>query len=169
MITAFSSTPISPTVWRLTFASDLPDPTFYVWLDGRLFGSTSATMMDVPVGISQVAQVDAFDDAGDTPDAVYPSTVTLRWEVGTQTALSRVEQWDGEAWVVRGQVPATGAGIGRWESAPLDDGATVQFRVVPVDGTGRDGIAREFSGLICRWPDAPTLTVAVVGGEFDIS
>lgn len=158
--------PLSPTMYRVFFESDLADPTFYVWLDGRLFGTTTAGFLDVPVGIGQVGQVDVFDDANDAPAVVLSSTVTLRWDVGADVAVSRVEQWVTDAWVVRGQVPATGSGIGRWESAPLADSTEFLFRVVPVDGTGRDGIPREFSGVMCRWPDAPAVTVSVDSGEF---
>lgn len=157
---------LSPTLWRIHFTSTIADATFYVWLDGRLFGTTSVSYMDVPVGISQVAQVDVFDDADDVPEAVYPATVTLRWETFGDVTLSRVEQYVDAAWVVRGQVPATGDGFGRWESAPIDDSDAYTFRVVPVDSTGRDGIPREFSGVMCRWPDAPAATVSVDSGEF---
>lgn len=171
LVTRYWPEHLGPTLVRVYFESDLVSPTFYVWLDGRLFGSTTAGYMDVPVGIGQVAQVDVFDDANAVPDALFPAQVTLLWEVGPEVAVSRVEQWDGDAeeWVVRAQVPSTGAGIGRWESAPLADGETHVFRVVPVDGTARDGIAREFSGVMCRWPDRPELVVGVSGGEFVIS
>lgn len=157
---------ISPTLWRVNFTSTLPDATFYVWIDGALFGTTTAAFMDVPVGMGQIAQVDVFDDANEVPDAIFPSTVTLRWETFGDVALSRVEQWNGASWTVRGTVPANGSGMGRWESAPLADSEVHLFRVIPVDGTGRDGIPREFSGVMCRWPDAPDGVVTVVSGEF---
>lgn len=158
---------VSPVLWRVYFTSTIAGATFYVWLDGALFGATTAGYMDVPVGLGQVAQVDVFDTAGESPDATYPATVTLRWEVGDGVALSRIEQYVDGAWVVRGQVPATGSGAGRWESAPLADATAYQFRVVPVDGTGRDSaVPRLFSGVMCRWPDAPSVSVAVSSGEF---
>lgn len=167
-ITRIWSEYLGPTLVRVFFESDLAEPTFYVWLDGRLFGSTALGYMDVPVGLGQTAQVDVFDDAGAIPAAVYPAGVTLVWDVLADVALSRVEEWDGEVWVVRATVPATGSGLSRWESPPLEDGAAYLFRVVPVDGTGRDGNAREFSGVMCRWPDAPGGTVTVDSGEFVI-
>lgn len=161
--------PLSPTLVRIHFTSTLTSPTFYVWVDGELFGQTQAAYMDVPAGIAQVAQVDIFDDAGDAPTAVYPATLTLTWEVGDYTAISRIEQWDGADWNVVAQVPATGAGMGSWESPPLADGETHTFRVVPVDAEARDGVPREFSGVMCRWPDAPSFTVAVDSGEFTLT
>jgi hypothetical protein len=157
-------------LWRIHFESDLPNAVFYVWLDGRLFGSTALAFMDVPVGINQIAQVDVFDNPATVPAAVYPATVTLVWEVGEEVAMSRVEQFVTDAWVVRGQIPATGSGMGRWESAPLADGATHLFRVVTVDGTGRGTpVPRDFSGVMCRWPDAPSAAVSVDEGEFVIA
>lgn len=161
--------PLSPTLWRVFFTSTLPSPTFYVWVDGRLFGQTQASYMDVPAGLQQVSQVDVFDDANTVPTAIFPATITLTWEVGANTVLTRIEEWDGAEWVARATVPSTGAGMGRWESAPLADGETHLFRAVPVDAETRDGIPREFSGLMVRWPDAPTFTVAVDSGEFTLT
>jgi hypothetical protein len=143
-ITRVWSTLLGPTLVRVHFESDL----------------------DVPVGLSQVAQVDVFDDDAAVPAAVYPAGVTLVWDVLSDVAASRIEEWSGSAWEVRATIPATGSGLARWESPPLEDGAEYLFRAVPVDGTGRDGVAREFSGVMCRWPDAPTGSVSVSGGEF---
>lgn len=155
---------------RLYFASDLGGtPTFYVWLDGALFGTTTATFMDVPIGLDQIIQVDVFDSSSAVPDAVYPSTVILRCEGNDDTALYRIEQYVDSAWVVLEQIPATGNGLIRWESAPLEDSTTHTFRVVPVDGTARDGVAKEFAIKMCRYPDAPSATIAVASGEFTIS
>jgi hypothetical protein len=160
---------ISPTRVRLYFESDLEGATFYVWLDGRLYGTTGAGTMEIPVGLGRVIQVDVFDEPVAAPSVWYPATVTLWWEGAGDTALFRVEQWVEDAWVIRTQVPAVGANMPRWESAPLADGETHTFRVVPVDGTGRDGVAREFSGVMCRYPSAPVAAVDVSGGEFVIS
>lgn len=160
---------LSPVLWEVFFESDQVSPTFFVWVDGRLFGSTTAGSMEVPVGLGRVVQVDVFDDSGDVPDSFFPSTVTLRWEGTADSALYRVEQWVVDAWVVRAQIPEVGSGHRRWESAPLADGVVHRFRVVPVDGTGRDGVAREFSGVMCRWPDAPAGTMVVSAGEFVIA
>lgn len=168
MITRVFHSMIGPTMARVSFESDLATPTFYVWLDGALFGSTQASYMDVPLGIGQVAQIDVFDDSGDVPAAVYSSTVTFLWDVWDGVAVSRVEQWDGAAWLVRASIPSTGGGVSRWESAPLADGEDWLFRVVLVDAQGRDGLAREFEGTMCRWPDAPTDDIAVDAGEFVI-
>lgn len=166
MVSSVYSEPLSPVLFRIHFVSDLVSPTFYVWVDGRLFGQTTAAYMDVPAGIGQVVQIDVFDDAEDVPDAVYSANVTLLWEVGDYTVLTRIEQWDGDSWEVVATVPATGAGVGRWESPPLEDAAAHTFRVVPIDAQTRDGIPREFSGVMCRWPDAPSFDVAVDSGEF---
>lgn len=161
--------PVSPVMWRIFFESDLPSPTFYVWVDGALVGSTTGGFMDVQVGVGRVAQVDVFDDSGDVPAAFFPSTVTLRWEGTADSALYRVEQWVDSAWRILTQIPDVGSGLRRWSSPPLADGVVHTFRVVPVDGAGRDGVAREFSGVMCRWPDAPDGTVTVEAGEFVIN
>lgn len=160
---------ISPTLVRVYFTSTLESPTFYVWVDGALFGTTTGAYMDIPVGLNRIAQVDVFDDANDAPAVVLPSTVILRWEDMTEAAIFRVEQWVDAAWVVRAQVPSANGRMPRWESEPLADGETHMFRVVPVDGTGRDGVPREFSGLMVRYPDAPVAAISVAGGEFTIA
>jgi hypothetical protein len=99
---------------RVSFESDLTTPTFYVWLDGALFGSTQASYMDVPLGIGQVAQIDVFDDSGDVPAAIFPSTVSMLWDVWDGVAVSRVEQWDGAAWLVRASIPMGKTGSFAW-------------------------------------------------------
>ena len=169
MITRYWKEALSPVMELVHFESDIEGATFYVWADGVLLGSTTANSMEVPCGVGRVVQVDIFDDPGESPGAFFPSTVTLRWEGTVDSALYRVEQWVTDAWVVRAQIPDVGSGLRRWESPPLADGVVHLFRVVPVDGTGRDGVAREFSGVMCRWPDAPGGTMAVDEGEFVIS
>lgn len=167
-ITSLTRTPIGPTRWLVTFASDLPTPTFYVYVDGALFATTTETSVEIPVALGRIVFVEVFDDAGTAPSPWYPSTVTLRWTGNDNESLFRIEQYVDAAWAVLIPVPARGV-LGRWESPVLDDNTTHQFRVVPVDSTGRDGIPKEFSGVMCRYPDAPSVAITFGSGEFTIT
>jgi hypothetical protein len=149
-------------------ASDLASPTFYVYVNGELFATTEETTIDIPVPLGRIVAVEVFDDAGTAPSAYFPSTVTLRWTGQGNEALFRIEKYEDSTWSTVGQVPARGV-LGRWESPVLADNTVHQFRVVPVDGTGRDGIPKEFTGLMCRYPDAPRVSVSFGSGEFTIT
>lgn len=169
MAVTLTRTAISPTRWLVTMASDLGGtPTFYVYLDGLLFATTTETEIEIPVPLNRIVAVEVFDDPATSPSAFYPSTVTLRWTGQGNEAMFRIEKYEAAAWAVVGQVFARGV-LGRWESPVLADNTTHQFRVVPVDGTGRDGIPKEFTGLMCRYPDAPDVSISFSGGEFTVT
>jgi hypothetical protein len=159
---------LGPVLWRVSWPLGSGGP-FYVWGDGVLLGATDNTFWDVTVGIGRVVQVSVFDDAADVPPVWYPASVTLRWEGRNGDVVYRVDSWDGSAWVSESQVLADSRRVYHWDSGTVADGVTWKYRVVPLDGQGRSGTALEFTGVMCRYPDAPVVGVAFDGGEVVIS
>lgn len=142
--------------------------TFYVWADGALLGTTEEGYWDFQVGVGRVVSVAVFDDAADAPGEWYPATLTLRWEGRPGDVIYRVEQWTGAAWAAVAQVVADARQVYHYETNVLDDATAYQWRVVPVDAASRDGSARTFSGTMCRYPEAPAVTVVWDSGEITI-
>lgn len=181
MITAFSATKISdgdPAFWRLDFASDVPNATFRIYLNGVRVGTRAGTeeppgsgndvtgffVLSVPEGSSPVIDV-LDDDTAAAPDG-NPDYVTLVWYSpgGPLSAATvdyyRIDENIGSIWTETAYVPDTGAGYFTWTSEPLADGVTHQFRVVPVGQNGNPGTAVTFLMLVVRYPDPPAVTYA---------
>jgi hypothetical protein len=162
-------TQTGPTQWRFTFTSDLPDPIFYIYVNGEYVTQTRETFYDVTIGINQQVQFDVLDVVDDLPDEYFPGAVTLRWD-GTPDATSfRIEQYVGSEWIAKHVVIADDSRIFHYESELLDDSEVHQFRIVPVDDQGRDGTILEFEAEMCRYPDEPSQAMSITGGEFVVA
>lgn len=159
MITAFTAARTGEGSLRLSWASDLPDPTFYLYRDGRLELSTTETTTVVAVDPADSPTFDVFDDPADAPTPACPDRLTLAWYATPATASYRIEQFDGGGWAAAGDVPDDGSGYYTWDTGRLADGVVHSFRVVPVGTNGNDGTPRQFSALVARVPDAPAVAM----------
>jgi len=156
--------------WRLAFASGLADATFYVWRDGVLLGSTTATWWDVVAEAGTYPVWEVFDDAGDEPLGRFPGTVTLQWRAVAAAAHYVVEEYAAGAWVERAQVAESGdAGYLRWTSRWLEDVTSHQFRVTAVGVDGNESDAEGWDVLMVRWPDPPDVSVTYAQGTAKIT
>lgn len=151
---------LGPRAWRLSWSSDLPDPTFYVWRDGRLLMATAETSSEFSVPVGESLVVEVLDDADELPESHWPPRARLEWQGSTAVDHYRVEEYVGAAWTLRAKVPDHGEGRFHWESRVLEDETTHQFRVIPVGTNGNQGTARSFEILMVRVPDVPEVDYA---------
>jgi len=160
-ITSLSITRVSPVAVQLSFASSLADPTFYIWRDGSLIATTTAsTYLDmVPVGACPI--YDVFDDAADEPSEVYPAYLHLQWRAVDNADYYRVERHNGSQWVEQVRITDDGrAGYYHWYSPRLEDDTTHQFRVVAVTDDGTESTALTLSALMVRHPDPVAVSLS---------
>ena len=160
MITDLSSAFLGRNTYRLTWASTLTDPTYYLYRDGVLVGQTATAAWVVTLGVGETPVFEVFDDAADEPTAAYPQYVSLGWYAAAGAASYRIEQKIGDNWTRRASVADQGQGYFLWRSGPLADDTTHLFRIIPVGSNGNDGTATAFSVLMVRIPDPPAPTVA---------
>jgi hypothetical protein len=149
---------IGPNGWRLSYQSDLPNPTFYIYQDGLLVDTTKATtrVLSVPAGESLVVEV--LDDPAIKPEAAFPGRLTLGWYSVANAASYRIEEYVSSSWVQRKRVVESGRGYYQWKTRWLEDSTVHQFRVVPVGTNGNDGDPLVFSVLMVRHPDPPDVS-----------
>lgn len=156
---------VSPFQVRFFWSSDLVDPTYYVWIDGAFVGETLETEWFVNVGTNGQVQFSVFDDAAGVPPTYFPNYLVLRWMGRDGAAMYRVEQYVSDSWVLLSLVPFRVSNVYRYKTGPLEDSTTYDFRVVPVDESGRAGVVRSFTVEMVRYPDAPSQTMTFAGGE----
>ncbi len=167
MIVSFTAVHIGGGAWRLEWASDQAGPTYRLYRDGALLARTTATSWIVPAGPEVY---DVFDAEPDRPPSAFPGYLALTWHApaGGGVDRYRIEQWDGTAWIARGEVRQDERTYYRWTSGTLADDATHAFRVVAVGAGGNAAPAAELSALMVRHPDAPAATWSYADGTVTI-
>lgn len=143
--------------WRLNWSSTLSSPTFYVWRDGQLVAVTSAVTMIFWVAPGESLVIEVFDSATETPSSAYPGRLTLAWERSAATDYYRIDLYTGGQWVEQARVFDTGAFYYSWKTDWLDDVTQYRYRAVPIGVNGNAGASREFSVLMVRTPDEPSI------------
>ncbi len=144
--------------WRLTWSSDLPTPTFYVWQNGILLETTTATSRVFTVDQNSELFVDVFDDALSTPSFGVNGRITVGWQPVSGAVSYRVKELVGAAWTERMSITSDGRPWYSYQSRFLEDVTTHQFRVYAVSAAGNDSSAVELDVLMVRCPDAPKVT-----------
>lgn len=140
---------------RLTWSSDLTDPTYTVYRDGELVLTTTATEYVFAVASGEAPVIEVYDAAPAAGPEGYPSRMLLGWTAVADTDEYRVEQYVGTAWTTRATIDDTGAGYYTWRTGVLADDTTHQFRIVPVGDNGNDGDPLALTMLMVRHPDPP--------------
>ena len=159
-VTISESSRFSPTVWRVVFSSGLPDPTFYLYLDGSFVTATQDTEWEFDVAEGDSPVVDIFDDPDTAPEYARSGRLVLCWEGVSDTASYLVEEWVVDTWVERGSVLATTAAWYVFRTRYLEDSTTHLHRVTPIGVNGNTGTSVEFSTLLVRVPDVPAVEFA---------
>jgi len=168
-ITSLTYTQTGPTRFRFTYASNLDDPIFYIYLNGNLVTQTRETFYDVTASIESQIQFDVLDVVDDLPNEFFPGTITLRWDGTPDSTSFRIEQYVDSEWVARQVIIADDSRVFHYESDLLDDSTVHQFRIVPIDDQGRDGTILEFEAEMCRYPDEPSQAMSITGGEIVVA
>jgi len=159
-VTALTITQTSPLGWRLAFTSDDATPTFYIWRDGALLGTTPLAYFDVVVPIGTHPVFAVYDDADESPLRSYPAALTLQWRRDTAAETYLVEHYDGAEWDTVATVHERGErGYYQWTTPPLADAATHQYRVSAVASDGNTSTATALSALMVRHPDPVAVTI----------
>ncbi|QDU61230.1 hypothetical protein Pan216_20840 [Planctomycetes bacterium Pan216] len=154
--------------FRLSFSSDETPPVpFRVVRNGDMiysFTSTDGTgEITVTVEPGTVPFFEILDRAGQRPQPAFPGRLTLAWQAVTGATRYRVDEYVDSEWTERQTIASTGETSYTWVSRWLEDSASHQFRVVPLDNAGNEGSAQTFAALMVRHPDAPNVTYTYNG------
>jgi hypothetical protein len=144
--------------WRLAWSSGLgsPPPDGYrIYRDGALVARTDLEVWDFVLRAGEQLVVEVLDDDDLQPAVAFPGKLTFGWRRVAGAAEYRVEEYVAGLWVVRRNVPETGAEWLEFTSRYLEDDATHQFRVTPVGKNGNEGTPVSFAVLMVRHPDTP--------------
>ena len=167
-VTAVTATRMSATVWRIEFTSGLSTPTFYIWIDGVFFQSTTMPFIDIDLGYRTAADIDVYDASDDSPDVRFGSTVTIQWEAVEGAQAYEVDLYDTDTWYQKIRIREAGQWWHSWTSAPLPDCETAEFRV-RVIGEQAAGDYRYFSFDVVRRPDHPSATPTLSEGTLSFA
>jgi hypothetical protein len=113
----------------------------------------------VGVGTGAAPVFEVLDDPDEAPADGFPASSSLQWSRVADAASYRVEAYDGADWNEVASVDDDGGPYYRWDTGPLADAATHDFRVVAVGTNGVDGTAAPFAILMVRHPDPPAFTL----------
>jgi hypothetical protein len=100
-VTSLTAETIPPGSYLLSWASDLVDPTFYVYRDGVLVATTQLTSMEVLLADEEAPVFEVLDDPDEAPAAAYPPFATLAWYPSPGAGSYRVDEYVSGAWVER--------------------------------------------------------------------
>lgn len=156
MVTFNQPEQLDASTWLVSWSSDLTPPvTFWIYVDGQLIATTTASSwtFSSPIGVIEVL------DTSTPPADAYPSKAILTWNgvAGAQTYL--VQEYVESAWVNRASiVPKNGQTYFAWTSGILADSQTHQFQVLAVGVNQNDGTAASLNLLMVRNPDPPDVS-----------
>jgi hypothetical protein len=164
----------------VTVTSDLSGTVYYHWyLDGSWVAYTVEPTYVFVLETDSQAEIicqdtndAAYDYVANAP-AGWPATKTLFWTASTSTDVDhyRVEQKkDSDAWVELGTVDDDGSWSYQYETPTLEDLASYQWKITPVDTAGNDGTAVTLGPeTVVRRPDGPRYEIAYSAGTQRVS
>ena len=167
MITSYTTSRSGNTT-RVTVISSLSGLVYYFWYqDGAYVATTTIPHMAFVLQAGQQAKIVCIDQNTSTPPAApdgYPARRKLFWiRAAGSIARYRVDQQEnGGAWSTLGYVtPKYNQWSYSFTTPTLDDLATYNWRIVPLDSAGNAGtpltIATE---TIVRTPDSPDFSIS---------
>lgn len=152
---------VGPDRRRVRWASDLEEPTYWVYLNGEFVGQTRVNHL--VIGADDVLEV--FDAAPAAAEiAAGEARATLGWTKVGGTARYRVEQYVGAEWLERGRVPDKGQMHQEWRTPELTEGEDHSFRVTPLGTNGNAGTPATVAVNIARHPAVPVVDWAYGSG-----
>lgn len=149
---------VGPGAWMITWSSDVSDPTFNIFKNGKHVASTQMTRLTLMCEPSDVIEV-----ADDTlvPSEGADAAIEISWPAVASTDSYKVEEESSPGsgtWTVRAKVPDDGASRFSFKTAPLVDDIATVFRVTPIGTNGNDGTPTSFNVTVPRHPSAPDVT-----------
>ena len=146
--------------WLISFSSSLEDPTFYVYVNGKLYATTDQENIIITISPGETSEnvyVEIFDSAGETPAEVFPGRLTLHWKASSNTDYYRIDECVDASWVERARVYDSGEEYFSWKTRFLEDVTEHTFRLVPLGTNGNEGGELILVCLMVRYPDQPEL------------
>jgi hypothetical protein len=170
-VTITDTTQKSDTLWLFTFSSDLGGtPTFYIYIDGVLNETTTATTKLVQIQYDREFQIEILDDVNAVPAEAYPDFARISWEPVANAAKYRIDQWDGvSAWDELAVILDTNQNTFVYDTQKIDDVTDYTFRIVPLNSADIEGSPREFNLFMVRRPDRPNVTYTYDNGTAKIT
>lgn len=146
--------------WSWTWPAGTPP--YQVWLDGELLGSPTAETFDLSIpGYEDVPpEIEVRNAADVSENSKFPDYALIQWRGIPSAVAYQVEQFIGASWVVVANLMEEAQGYYSWQSPPLDDVTTYQWRVYATDLVGNRGNPIASSIDVCRNPLAPRIEVS---------
>lgn len=161
MVTIESTLQLSDRSFRVKYSSDLSDPEFYIYLDGRLVTITTQTEYVIGVNPGENYVLEILDDSVEVATQIFPGKIRLGWFFCEGCDYFLIDEYVSGSWQQRMRIKDSG-GYLSFISRFLEDGQSHRFRIVPVGTNGNTGQIKEFVVLMVRYPDEPD-----VDFEFD--
>lgn len=143
---------------------------FDVWRDGvKILSGTDLTTCTVQTtdGTSNPLPAVEITDATDTEYAAslqYSPLVKFQWRGQADASYYVVEQYIDLAWTALAMIKENGSGYYSFQSQAQTDAATVDFRVIPYDARGYDGLPLTITHSVVCNPDPPPIGYSYSAG-----
>ena len=144
--------------WEITWESSLGDPTYYIYINGKLFEITDNESMIVTAAMGEPDEnisIDIFDSEDDSPDRCYPGKLTINWEGSDDVDYYSIKKCVAEEWIEQARIYDHGEKHFSWLSDFLDDVTVHTFQIVPIGTNGNTGTEAQLTCLMVRYPDIP--------------
>jgi len=166
--------PITPTATRTGSYSVRYDWTgtspYDVWVDGvKVLDGTDLetyTTQTTDGSTNPLPPVEILD-ATDTEDAEserYSPRVRIQWRGQSDALYYVVEQYIDLAWTAQTMIKESGAGYYTYTSTAQTDGSSAEFRVIPYDSRGYDGIPVYITHTVTCNPAPPAVAYTYSAG-----
>ncbi len=142
--------------WKVIALSTITGATFYAYRDGVFSSQNQTGIFYYQLQNGETLRVDIVDDLDDAPALGFPGRAALQWDEAVGATSYRIDQFVNAAWTQVSLIQASTLSVYEWISDFLDSLTTYTFRVAPVV-SGNDGYPREFTFLMHRRPDRPTV------------
>jgi hypothetical protein len=166
--------PLTPTATRTGTYAVRYDWTgtapFDVWQDGiRVLSGTTLTTYTAQTtdGTSNPLPAVEITDVTDTALAEserFSPRVKFQWRGQSDASYYRIQQYLDSEWTSIGMVKENGTGYYSWESTAQTDGSSAQFRVVPYDTRGYDGLPLTITHAVVCNPAPPAVSYSYSAG-----
>lgn len=143
---------------------------FDVWRDGRIvLEQTTATTYTAQTTDGTTAPLPAIEILDDTDTTIaqsrqYSPVVRFQWRGQSDASYYKIQQYVDSEWTAIGMVRESGAGYYSWASQPQTDGESVEFRVVPYDTRGYDGLPLPVTHTVVCNPSPPDVSYTYNAG-----
>ena len=164
-----TTTRIAPSAIKYTWTGTAP---YDVWVDGRkALDQTSLTeyITQTTDGTTNpLPPVEIFDatDTGTPQNKKYSPRLRFQWRGQSDAAIYLIQEYAAAAWTTKATVLEDGRGYYSFETPRQEDGATIQWRVLPQDSAGYQGDPLPFSfTVVCNpYPPAVEYTYSSIAG-----